>query len=265
MAYTLDELVRSTSVSRRTIYYYIGRGLLPQVGRGRGARYGDEHRLRLLLIRALTDLGVPLDLIQRRLSELPLERLKLLVAPLIPLEDLYRQVREEVQSIRESLEPSTDLDISNLGLEDPMALRHRLSALEDQLARVEREEAKARESVYSNLVSGESGEAGEHRGSSASGGTDHGQLQSLEPVVARLHGICDRLAQLVAERDNRDIPEPQGHSGRRSPINIVVIALNGYNRYRERATADPALAKLADGIAETVARWEAEQDQAGVS
>ena len=252
MSYSLDELAQATSLSRRTIYYYMSRGLLPQVGRGRRPRYNESHHWRLLLIRTLADLGIPLDLIQRHLSGLSLERIKLLVAPMLPLDALQAQVSAEVESIRESLRPSAELDILNMGLEDPMALRHRLTALEDQLGRLEGERVKARESVYRNLVSQDSVGSGVHPESM-------GRLlqtpQAYDAVLARLEEICERLERTVSTQQPRTNDTLQAAPTNFGNLKLASSLLidGGHDE-----TARLALAELTNRLAETVAQWEAE-------
>ncbi len=42
--YSIDELTRMTGINRRTVRYYVQRGLIPPpAGRGRGRHYGEEH------------------------------------------------------------------------------------------------------------------------------------------------------------------------------------------------------------------------------
>ena len=257
MDYTLDELVASTSVSRRTIYYYVGRGLLPQAGKGRGARYTEKHLWSLLLIRALTDLGVPLDHIQRHLEGLSLERVKLLVAPLLPLDDLNYQLHEEIRSIRKSLEPSTDLDIRNMGLEDPMALRHRLSALEDQVVRIERELAKARETLYRILVTEEAGESEGQMQTVAPLGSEPGSVSQLGDMVGRLEQLCGLLEAAVAGSGKHVQSELSPYITRTGYLNVVIIPDGGLTGDLSRESS-PNLVDLADRIAQTVALWETE-------
>lgn len=51
---TITELEERSGVARRTIHFYIREGLLPSPDKpGGGARYDEEHLLRLLLIREL--------------------------------------------------------------------------------------------------------------------------------------------------------------------------------------------------------------------
>lgn len=66
--YTIAELADLGGVSRRTVRYYVQRGLLPSpTGLGRGKHYTQAHLDRLLRIRSLQDSGVPLAEIPQRL------------------------------------------------------------------------------------------------------------------------------------------------------------------------------------------------------
>ncbi len=69
-AYTIQELEDVTGVPRRTIHYYVRERLIPPPARrGRGATYTDEHRQRLVLVRALRRGGnLGLDAIRRMLD-----------------------------------------------------------------------------------------------------------------------------------------------------------------------------------------------------
>jgi DNA-binding transcriptional MerR regulator len=67
--YDLRELSDAADVTPRTVHYYIQQGLLPAAGeRGPGARYGQEHLLRLLAIRRLQRAHLPLAEIRRQLE-----------------------------------------------------------------------------------------------------------------------------------------------------------------------------------------------------
>ena len=70
--YGPDELAERAGVSRRTVRYYVQRGLLPAPhGLGRGKHYGASHLARLLRIRALQDAGVPLEEVAAQLDGSP--------------------------------------------------------------------------------------------------------------------------------------------------------------------------------------------------
>jgi DNA-binding transcriptional MerR regulator len=60
--YGILELVQASGVPRRTIRYYVQRGLLPPPeGAGRGHFYREDHLRRLLNIRDLQDQGLTLE------------------------------------------------------------------------------------------------------------------------------------------------------------------------------------------------------------
>jgi DNA-binding transcriptional MerR regulator len=60
--YSIGELSDLTGLSRRTIHYYVQRGLLPPPeGGGRGHYYTGDHLERIRRIRAWQDAGTSLD------------------------------------------------------------------------------------------------------------------------------------------------------------------------------------------------------------
>lgn len=68
--YGIAELAERGGVSRRTVRYYVRRGLLPApTGTGRGKHYTDAHLSALIRIRELQESGVPLAEIQQRLVD----------------------------------------------------------------------------------------------------------------------------------------------------------------------------------------------------
>jgi DNA-binding transcriptional MerR regulator len=67
--YNIDNLARLAGITRRTVRYYIQRGLLPPPkGQKRGAYYTDEHLDKLKMIQKLSARGVPLIQIQNILG-----------------------------------------------------------------------------------------------------------------------------------------------------------------------------------------------------
>ena len=80
MRLTIEELASRVGVPVRTVRYYISEGLLPRPGgRGQSATYGEEHLLRLRLIRLLVGQRVPLEEIRQRLAPLSLEEVRALL------------------------------------------------------------------------------------------------------------------------------------------------------------------------------------------
>jgi DNA-binding transcriptional MerR regulator len=69
-SYSIADLAAAGGVSRRTVRFYVQRGLLPPPGSlGRGARYTTAHLARLLEIKAWQEQGVPLEEIRGRLQD----------------------------------------------------------------------------------------------------------------------------------------------------------------------------------------------------
>jgi DNA-binding transcriptional MerR regulator len=67
--YGIEELAEKGGVSRRTVRYYVQRGLLPApTGTGRGPHYTEGHLAKLIHIRQLQEQGVPLADIPARLE-----------------------------------------------------------------------------------------------------------------------------------------------------------------------------------------------------
>ena len=80
-AWSLEDLVSRSGVPARTIRYYIAEGLLPGPGaRGKSAAYGEDHLLRLLMVRRLVDQRIPLAEIRTMLSPLSLDEVRALLA-----------------------------------------------------------------------------------------------------------------------------------------------------------------------------------------
>ena len=70
--YGIKELAELGGVTRRTVRYYVQRGLLPTpLGTGRGPHYTPAHLERLIQIRKLQETGVPLAEITVRLDGVP--------------------------------------------------------------------------------------------------------------------------------------------------------------------------------------------------
>jgi DNA-binding transcriptional MerR regulator len=67
--YSIGELAELGGVSRRTVRYYVQRGLLPEpLGLGRGDHYTDTHLERLRRIKALQEQGLSLEAVAQALD-----------------------------------------------------------------------------------------------------------------------------------------------------------------------------------------------------
>lgn len=72
--YRISELAQKAGVTKRTIHYYVGRGLLPPPsGAGVASIYHEEHLLKLLLIKKFQEQYLPLDKIRELIADLSLE------------------------------------------------------------------------------------------------------------------------------------------------------------------------------------------------
>ena len=77
MEYTVSELADKAGVTKRTIHYYISKGLLlPPEGSGVNSLYNDEHLERILLIKKLQAEYMPLNKIREYILENPTEKVK---------------------------------------------------------------------------------------------------------------------------------------------------------------------------------------------
>lgn len=77
MDYKVSELADKAGVTKRTIHYYISKGLLlPPEGSGVNSLYNDEHLQRILLIKKLQSEYMPLDKIREYILENPTEKVQ---------------------------------------------------------------------------------------------------------------------------------------------------------------------------------------------
>ena len=77
MEYKISELADKAGVTKRTIHYYISKGLLlPPEGSGVNSLYNDEHLERILLIKKLQSEYMPLNKIREYILENPAENVK---------------------------------------------------------------------------------------------------------------------------------------------------------------------------------------------
>lgn len=77
MKYKVSELAEKAGVTKRTIHYYISKGLLlPPEGTGINSLYNDEHLERILLIKKLQAEYMPLNKIREYILENPKEQVR---------------------------------------------------------------------------------------------------------------------------------------------------------------------------------------------
>ena len=77
MEYKVSELAEKAGVTKRTIHYYISKGLLlPPEGSGVNSVYNYEHLNRLLFIKKLQSEYMPLNKIREYILENPTEEIR---------------------------------------------------------------------------------------------------------------------------------------------------------------------------------------------
>lgn len=106
MKYKVSELAEKAGVTKRTIHYYISKGLLlPPEGTGINSLYNDEHLERILLIKKLQAEYMPLNKIREYILENPKEKVrksaKEVKAKIINKEEREIYIRENICDIFE--------------------------------------------------------------------------------------------------------------------------------------------------------------------
>ncbi len=106
MEYKISELADKAGVTKRTIHYYISKGLLlPPEGSGVNSLYNDKHLERILLIKKLQAEYMPLNKIREYILENPKEKVqnnpKKIKSNIIKSEGQERYIRENICDIFE--------------------------------------------------------------------------------------------------------------------------------------------------------------------
>ena len=75
--YTISELAMKAGVTKRTVHYYIGKGLIPpHSGEGINSSYSDDHLYRIILIKKLQEAYYPLKQIKKMIQDLDFVQVK---------------------------------------------------------------------------------------------------------------------------------------------------------------------------------------------
>lgn len=106
MEYKVSELADKAGVTKRTIHYYISKGLLlPPEGSGVNSLYNDEHLERILLIKKLQSEYMPLNKIREYILENPTKKVsqktKEIKTKIVREEEREIYIRENVCDIFE--------------------------------------------------------------------------------------------------------------------------------------------------------------------
>lgn len=100
MEYKVSELAEKAGVTKRTIHYYISKGLLlPPDGNGVNSLYNDKHLERLLLIKKLQSEYMPLNKIREYILEDHNEKQADLTITKDPEKEIY--IKENICNIFE--------------------------------------------------------------------------------------------------------------------------------------------------------------------
>lgn len=100
MEYKVSELAEKAGVTKRTIHYYISKGLLlPPDGNGVNSLYNDKHLERLLLIKKLQSEYMPLNKIREYILEDHNEKQSDLTITKDPEKEIY--IKENICNIFE--------------------------------------------------------------------------------------------------------------------------------------------------------------------
>ncbi len=195
-------------ISPRSLYAYAERGLLPPAVRhGRRLLYTEEHREALRLVRILSRLGLPTRRIQQLVVGQDDSAIRRALAPVLPLATLLDEAEERINALQQKFHVprSDELDLENLGLEDPVRLGHQLGEAERQRERLQTEFERAGQAVLRELV-----RPGEANAPTSSvmvppGWPDDGlgPRELFEDLKHYVRGGFDRLEHLVRDQQRQ--------------------------------------------------------------
>ncbi len=120
--FNIEVLAEKTETTRRTIRYYVQRGLIPKPeGGGRGHYYTDEHLERIKQIQRLSAQGVPLEVIKRLLSgseETEVAKSEVVSHMLMKVEEPAPPINHKSQWIRINIGADVELTFRQGALSD---------------------------------------------------------------------------------------------------------------------------------------------------
>jgi DNA-binding transcriptional MerR regulator len=99
--YRIGELAEKAGVTKRTVHYYISRGLIPpSEGTGQQSYYSDDHLVRILLVKKLQERYLPLEKIKKIIAGLSYDNARIMLEKKaeIELEDLMDESRTGQQT-----------------------------------------------------------------------------------------------------------------------------------------------------------------------
>lgn len=116
--YTISELAEKADVTKRTIHYYISKGLLPPAsGQGIASRYDDMHYKKLLVIKKLKNQFMPLAEIKKIVNGLNHAQLDSIVneedIQIVGIGGFLERVPEYEVFYKETIIPGLEIHFSN--------------------------------------------------------------------------------------------------------------------------------------------------------
>ena len=135
--YSIADLESLTGITRRNIRFYVEQGLIPPPeGAGLGAKYDEEHLVRLRAIPVLRNRGLRLDDIRERLADAKPRELHDLMASPQPLPGEVRRRANRVTgraSMRYEVAPGVEIVVD---ADLPPSLRDKANALIEEAERI---------------------------------------------------------------------------------------------------------------------------------
>lgn len=162
MPYSVGQVAKAAGISPRSVYVYVERRLIPPpLKEGRSLLYTEEHLQALHLVRVLLRLGLPLRQVEQLVVGREHAEVQRALAPVLPLAQLLDETERRVEDLQRQVRtPAADtLDLSDLGLGDPMRLRQELTEAERQRDRLQSEFDQAGAKVMRELIGPSAGRA----------------------------------------------------------------------------------------------------------
>ncbi len=159
--YTISELESVTGIRRRTIHFYAQQGLLPApFGTGGSARYGEEHFLRLVLIREMQNSHLKLSGIREALDAMSIEEMREIAGKTgnssmvwdpMSVERWVTRTYQKNDSVHtEDSRPGYSVNTEAPGAEEEQPAFSFLDALDKARSREKVHASRSREDAYSN-------------------------------------------------------------------------------------------------------------------
>ena len=247
--YSVDELATVSGVSRRSIYSYVERRIIPPAVRhGRRQVYSEDHLTVLRAIRLLTRMGVPMWQIERLVTTREPDAVRALIRPIEPIALQLDEAEHRVAEIRAKLGPTPDqLDLAELGLDDPIWLRRELVHAEREVRTIAGRLQEASQTVLPRIGGGEG-----PRDRSATGDADRVErrLEHLERLVEDVAKAvhADRAGDARrAFRDGLNAAWQAGWAPHRTTSPPIDLSADAADDFREfvAGIADDAVAERA--------------------